>query len=56
MANEGTDAEQPEVPRVGEPGYFCIELFCGSGNLTLRYEAFLSGQFWCGSQGGQTAD
>ena len=34
MASEGTEPIQPEVPRLGEADYFCIELFCGSGNLT----------------------
>ena len=33
MANEGTESIQPEVPHLGEAGYFCIELFCGSGNF-----------------------
>ena len=45
MANEGTDAEQPEVPRLGEPGYFCIELFCGSGNLTYAMKHFFPDSF-----------
>lgn len=34
LASEGSGKSQPDVPRLGESGYFCIELFCGSGNLT----------------------
>ena len=40
MANEGTESIQPEVPHLGEAGYFCIELFCGSGNLTYAMKHF----------------
>ena len=40
MANEGTERKQPEVPHLGEAGYFCIELFCGSGNLTYAMKHF----------------
>ena len=45
MANEGTERKQPEVPHLGEAGYFCIELFCGSGNLTYAMKHFFPDSF-----------
>ena len=45
MASEGTGKSQPEVPHLGESGYFCIELFCGSGNLTFAMKHFFPDSF-----------
>ena len=45
MANAGTQKVQPEVPHLGEAGYFCIELFCGSGNLTYAMKHFFPDSF-----------
>ena len=45
MASEGTGKSQPEVPHLGESGYFCIELFCGSGNLTYAMKHFFPDSF-----------
>ena len=45
MANEGNNSSQPEVPHLGEAGYFCIELFCGSGNLTYAMKHFFPDRF-----------
>ena len=51
MASEGTGKSPPEVPHLGESGYFCIELFCGSGNLTYAMKHFFPDSFWGGPQG-----
>ena len=32
-------------PQLGEPGYFCLELFCGSGNLTFAMKHFFPDSF-----------
>ena len=45
MANEGTQTIPPEVPHLGEAGYFCMELFCGSGNLTYAMKHFFPDSF-----------
>ena len=45
MANEGNNSSQPEVPHLGEAGYFCIELSCGSGNLTYAMKHFFPDSF-----------
>ena len=45
MASEGTGKSPPEVPHLGESGYFCIELFCGSGNLTYAMKHFFPDSF-----------
>ncbi len=53
MANEGTEPIQPEVPHLGEAGYFCIELFCGSGNLTYAMKHFFPDSFGVDHRGGK---
>ena len=45
MVDEGATTAQPDVPRFGEAGYFCIELFCGSGNLTYAMKHFFPDSF-----------
>ena len=45
VVDEGTTTAQPDVPRFGEAGYFCIELFCGSGNLTYAMKHFFPDSF-----------
>ena len=45
VVDEGTTTSQPDVPRFGEAGYFCIELFCGSGNLTYAMKHFFPDSF-----------
>ena len=42
--NEGLE-RTPDIPHLGESGYFCIELFCGSGNLTYAMKHFFSDSF-----------
>ena len=32
-------------PQLGQPRYFCLELFCGSGNLTYAMKRFFSDSF-----------
>ena len=45
MASEGTGKSPPAVPHLGESGYFCIGLFCGSGNLTYAMKHFFPDSF-----------
>ena len=33
------------TPQLGESGYFCMELFCGSGNLTYAMKHFVPDTF-----------
>ena len=42
--NEGIE-RTPDMPHLGESGHFCIELFCGSGNLTYAMKHFFPDSF-----------
>ena len=33
------------TPQLGEPGFFCVELFCGSGNLTFAMKHYFPDSF-----------
>ena len=45
MENERTDVSDNVKPAFGSSGYFCIELFCGSGNLTFAMKHFFPDSF-----------
>ena len=45
MENERADASEHVKPEFGSSGYFCIELFCGSGNLTFAMKHFFPDSF-----------
>ena len=40
MENKRADLSEHVKPEFGSSGYFCIELFCGSGNLTFATKHF----------------
>ena len=44
VVNEGIE-RTPDMPHLGESGHFCIELFCGSGNLTYAMKHFFPDSF-----------
>lgn len=43
--NERADSSEHVKPEFGSSGYFCIELFCGSGNLTFAMKHFFPDSF-----------
>ena len=45
MENDRTEASDYVRPEFGSSGYFCIELFCGSGNLTFAMKHFFPDSF-----------
>ena len=45
MENERADSSEHVKPDFGSSGYFCIELFCGSGNLTFAMKHFFPDSF-----------
>ena len=45
MENEQAADCSPVTPQLGAAGYFCMELFCGSGNLTFAMEHFFPDSF-----------
>ena len=45
MENERADSSEHVKPEFGSSGYFCIELFCGSGNLTFAMKHFFPDSF-----------
>ena len=49
MENERADSSEHVKPEFGSSGYFCIELFCGSGNLTFAMKHFFPDSFGGGS-------
>ena len=45
MDNERAEKSTHVKPEFGSSGYFCIELFCGSGNLTFAMKHFFPDSF-----------
>ena len=45
MDNERAETTGTVKPELGSSGYFCIELFCGSGNLTFAMKHFFPDSF-----------
>ena len=45
MENEQAADGSPVTPQLGATGYFCMELFCGSGNLTFAMKHFFPDSF-----------
>ena len=45
MDNERAEESTHVKPEFGSSGYFCIELFCGSGNLTFAMKHFFPDSF-----------
>ena len=45
MSNEQTSQSGSVKPQFGSGGYYCIELFCGSGNLTYAMKHFFPDSF-----------
>ena len=45
MDNEHAEKSTHVKPEFGSSGYFCIELFCGSGNLTFAMKHFFPDSF-----------
>ena len=45
MDNERAETAGSVKPELGSSGYFCIELFCGSGNLTFAMKHFFPDSF-----------
>ena len=43
--NERSDTKQTVRPELGAGGYYCIELFCGSGNVTFAMTHFFPDSF-----------
>ena len=45
VANDRVTNGDGEIPQFGEHGFFCVELFCGSGNLTYAMKHFFPDSF-----------
>ena len=45
MSNEQASQSGHVKPQLGASGYFCMELFCGSGNLTYAMKHFFPDSF-----------
>ena len=45
MENEQAADGSPVTPQLGATGYFCMELSCGSGNLTFAMKHFFPDSF-----------
>ena len=45
MANEPANTEGIEGPEFGATVFFCVELFCGTGNLTYVMKHFFPDSF-----------
>ena len=43
--NERSETKQTVRPELGAGGYYCMELFCGSGNLTFAMKHFFPDSF-----------
>ena len=45
MENDVDAKATVDPPRLGEAGFYCIELCCGSGNLTFAMKHFFPDSF-----------
>ena len=45
MDNDVDATASVEAPRLGEAGFYCVELCCGSGNLTFAMKHFFPDSF-----------